>query len=383
MCGNSLGLQPKSTKEFVMQELSDWAEFGVEGFSKAKKPWLRAHQYVCDSLARITGALPTEVVPANSLTVNLHLLLLSFYKPTPGRFRILCEKKAFPSDLYALKSQIKHQGLNPDEVLREIQPDQGEFTISDEAVLEAIREEGDKLALVMMGGVNYYTGKVFDMKGITEATHAAGAICGFDLAHGVGNVELKLNEWDVDFACWCNYKYLNAGPGAVGGMFIHSKHLEKTPELTGWWGVPEEHRFKMEPDFQYGNTAAGWQISTPPVIPIAMLRASMDIFDEAGMPAILEREKVLTDYLRELLNEILKQPEHRDLFSIITPDEGQGAQLSLRFNRHGKKVFDHLSANNIICDWREPGVIRLAPAPLYNTCEELLALAEILKSYRA
>lgn len=383
-CGNSLGLQPRAAMEALRQELEDWALLGVDGYTQAQTPWLQYHRRFSESLAAITGALSTEVVAMNALTVNLHLLLSAFYRPTPQRFRILFEHKAFPSDVYALKSQIRIRGLDPDAVLREISPREGEHVLHEEDILQSIREEGGHLALVLMGGINYYTGQVFDMEKITAAAHAEGGLAGFDLAHAVGNIELHLHDWRVDFAAWCSYKYLNSGPGAVAGVFIHENHCQNPGlvKLEGWWGGKDVVKFNMEPDFEGPATIESWQMSTAQVLPMSVHRAALDIFDEAGMSAIIAKSRSLSGYLETLLKEIQQMASFENMFSIITPPQRRGAQLSLLFHREGRDVFDYLTRNGVVADWRKPDVIRVAPAPLYNTYSEVYRFAEFLRNYR-
>lgn len=384
LCGNSLGLQPKSTAASIQQELDDWAQLGVEGHVHGRRPWLSFHEMFAAPLARLTGAKEHEVVAMNALTVNLHLLMISFYRPTEKRFRIICEEKAFPSDTYALNSQARLHGRSAEEVIREISPRPGTARIAPEDILKAIQEEGDALAMVMIGGVNYYSGQVFNMQEITREAHAVGAICGFDLAHAIGNIELKLHDWDVDFAAWCSYKYLNSGPGSVAGIYVHEKHASNpsTFRLAGWWGHDKASRFQMGPEFQAIPTAESWQMSNAPVLSMAAHKASLDLFDEAGIDRLIAKSKRLTGFLNEQLEEVLRMPQHNGLFSIITPEE-RGCQLSLLFHRDGKKVFEYLFANGIIADWREPNVIRIAPAPLYNSFNDAYQFAQVLSQYNA
>ncbi len=377
-CGNSLGLQPKSTSYLMLKELEDWAAFGVEGHTQARNPWLYYHHLFSESLARVVGAEKEEVVAMNTLTVNLHLLMLSFYRPANGRYKIMMEAGAFPSDQYAIETQVKMYGYEPADAIIEIAPREGEHTIRDEDILQAISDAGSELALVLFGGVNYYTGQLFDMKRITEAAHRVGAYAGYDLAHAVGNVSLQLHDWGVDFACWCSYKYLNSGPGGVGGIFVHRHHGNnpKTFRLAGWWGNEEGTRFQMKKGFVPQKGAASWQMSNAPVFNMVAHRASLDIYDKAGMSALREKSLKLTAYLEFLLNTIEGLP-----FIIITPKEAhrRGAQLSLLFLERGREVFDALTAEGIITDWREPDVIRVAPVPLYNTYEDVFRLYKVLR----
>lgn len=379
-CGNSLGLQPKSAAWLFQRELDDWATHGVEGHFRARNPWMYYHNQFSESLAKIVGAHPSEVVAMNTLTVNLHLLLISFYRPTKERYKIIMEAGAFPSDQYAIETQVRMHGFAPEEAIIEIAPKEGEHTLNDEDILNVIRAEGDKVACVMMGGVNYYTGQLYDMKTITEVAHEVGAICGFDLAHAMGNVPMKLHDWNVDFACWCSYKYLNSGPGGVGGIFVHEKHGNdpNTPRLAGWWGNDESTRFKMKKGFVPAQGAASWQMSNAPVFNMVAHKASLDIFDKLTVEKLREKSLVLTAYLEFLLGQL----PHLN-FEIITPKEPhrRGAQLSMLFAEKGKEVFEHLENNGVIADWREPNVIRVAPVPMYNSFEDVYKLYETLRSF--
>ncbi len=378
--GNSLGLQPKTTKSFIEQELNDWAKYGVEGHFMAQNPWLPYHEFLTENMAKIVGALPEETVMMNQLTVNLHLLMVSFYRPTKQRYKIICEAKAFPSDQYALQSQVKFHGLKIEDALIEIEPRKGEYTIRHEDIYEAIEKNKDSLALIMIGGVNYFTGQVFDMKSIVEAGHKAGAIVGFDLAHGAGNLKLQLHDWNVDFACWCSYKYLNSGPGSVAGAFVHQKHLKNTdlPMFAGWWGHDKKTRFLMDKTFVPMQTAERWQMSNAPVFSMAACRASLEIFAEVGMDALVEKSKSLTAYLEFIVEDINKQKNN--CLQIITPKENRGCQISIVANGYGKDLFNKLMESGVIPDWREPNVIRCAPVPLYNSYEDIYRFGEILKS---
>lgn len=381
-CGNSLGLQPKQAEASILQELNDWANLGVEGHTQARRPWVSYHEHLCEALAEITGSKPSEVVAMNALTVNLHLLMASFYRPSKTRFRILCEAKAFPSDQYALQSQAEWHGFTPAQAIREIHPREGQHYLSHDDIVQAIREEGDQLALVMIGGVNYYSGQVFDMEAITREAHKVGAIAGFDLAHAIGNIQLKLHEWNVDFAAWCSYKYLNSGPGGTAGVFIHEKHAtsSETFRLKGWWGHNKAERFKMGPDFEPIPTAESWQMSNAPVLSMAVQIASLELFRQAGMTNLLEKSKALTAYADQLLRVLMEQGPLAGAFEIITPKE-RGCQLSLLFSRHGRAVFDYLTAKGVIADWREPNVIRIAPVPLYNQFSDIYRLASLLAQF--
>jgi kynureninase len=381
--GNSLGLQPKSAQAYVQQEMDDWAKWGVEGHFHGKNPWFSYHEFLTEKAARVVGALPKEVVVTHSLTTNLHLLMVSFYRPSGTRTKILCEAKAFPSDLYALESQVRFHGLNPDVDLVGLAPREGEHILREEDVLAKIAELGDTLALIMIGGVNYYTGQLMDMPAITKAGHAVGAIVGFDLAHAAGNIHLKLHEWDVDFAAWCSYKYLNSGPGGVSGMYVHERFANRPdlPRFAGWWGYDKATRFLMEPGFKPMEGAEGWQLSNAPVISMAAHWASLEIFDEVGMERLNEKTVLLTGYLEFILDELTAKYQDQCRFEIITPREKtrRGAQLSILVHGKGKALFDALSANGVVADWREPNVIRVAPAPLYNSFEDVYYLGKLLE----
>ena len=374
MCGNSLGLQPKRTKEFLNQELDDWATFGVEGHFHAKNPWLPYHEFLAESYAKIVGAKSSEVVAMNTLTVNLHLMMVSFYRPTQKRHKIIIEGDAFPSDIYAVESQIKHHGFLPENSLIKLRPRDGESAIRTEDISAIIEREGDEIALIMLGGVNYYTGQVFDFEKITKIAHNKGINVGFDLAHAAGNIKLELHKWGVDFAVWCSYKYLNSGPGSVAGAFVHEKHHNTNlPRFAGWWGHNKEDRFKMPDKFNPIASAEGWQLSNPPILSLAAIRASLSIFDEVGMDKLLSKSIKLTDYLVFLLNSI-----NTDRIEIITPKE-RGCQLSIRVNNGDKKLFDSITVKGVIADWREPDVIRVAPIPLYNSFQDVFNFYSLLK----
>ena len=374
MCGNSLGLQPKRTKEFLNQELDDWATFGVEGHFHAKNPWLPYHEFLAESYAKIVGAKSTEVVAMNTLTVNLHLMMVSFYRPTQKRHKIIIEGDAFPSDIYAVESQIKHHGFLPESSLIKLRPRDGDSAIRTEDISAIIEKEGDEIALIMLGGVNYYTGQVFDFEKITKIAHNKGINVGFDLAHAAGNIKLELHKWGVDFAVWCSYKYLNSGPGSVAGAFVHEKHHNTNlPRFAGWWGHNKEDRFKMPDKFNPIISAEGWQLSNPPILSLAAIRASLSIFDEVGMDKLVSKSKKLTDYLVFLLNSI-----ESDRIEIITPEE-RGCQLSIRVKNGDKKLFDSITVKGVIADWREPDVIRVAPIPLYNSFQDVFKFYTILE----
>ncbi len=387
LCGNSLGLQPKKTKEYIFQELEDWKNLGVEGHLHAKNPWFHYHEFLRDSTARITGALSHEVVVMNSLTTNLHLLMVSFYRPDAKRYKIIFEKGPFSSDRYALATQVKFHAerggsklFNPDDALIELNPRKGEITHRTSDIISTIKEHASELALVMIGGVNYYTGQLFDMKAITQAAHEAGAIAGFDLAHAAGNVPLQLHDWNVDFAAWCSYKYLNAGPGAVGGAFVHDRYAtdKSLPRFAGWWGNDPETRFTMPLDFIPRKGADGWQLSNAPVFSMAALRASMEIFDEAGMERLSDKSKKLTGYLAFIINVLNEQCKGTNQITIITPEAERGCQLSLVIQHHGKLIHDYISEHGVISDWRHPDVIRVAPAPLYNSFNDVYNFGKLL-----
>ncbi len=378
LTGNSLGLQPKTTRSYIEQELKDWETLGVEGHFKAKNPWMPYHEFLTNSMANVVGAKPVETVVMNSLTVNLHLLMVSFYRPTQTRYKIVIEAGAFPSDQYAVQSQIKFHGFDIADSLIELTPREGENYLRIEDVEKTIVEKADSIALVLLGGVNYYTGQKFDMRRVTEIGHRIGAIVGFDLAHAAGNVELNLHDWNADFAAWCSYKYLNAGPGGIAGVFVHERHSEAfdLPRFAGWWGHEKTTRFLMGDKFLPMRGAEGWQLSNPPIFQLAALKASLDIFQEAGMKALVEKSKKLTGYLEFLLGEI-----RDERISVITPaaETERGCQLSIRVRNADKNLFKRITTGGVIADWREPDVIRVAPVPLYNSFADVYKLAEILK----
>ena len=384
-CGNSLGLQPKTASVALQQELNDWAQFAVEGHFHAKNPWFSYEKLFDMPLAKLVGAKPSEVCALGSLTNNLHLLMVSFYRPTAKRFKILCEEKPFASDQYALESQVKFHGYNPDKAIVELKPRAGEFTLRTEDILAKIEELNDELALVMIGGVNYYTGQAFDMKSITETAHKAGALAGFDLAHAMGNLVMNLHDWNVDFACWCNYKYLNSGPGSVAGIFVHEKHGNnpELPRFAGWWGNNPDTRFKMEKGFIPAIGADGWQLSNAPVFSMAVHKMALAIFDEAGIENLREKSEKLTSYLEFIIDEInsRQSTDHRPQIKILTPRNiaERGCQLSLVFSVNGKQIHEQLLKAGIITDWRNPDVIRLAPAPLYNSFEDVWKFGDELQ----
>jgi len=378
LCGNSLGLQPKLAERYVQDELRNWREFAVDGHFHSERPWLSYHRQATAGFAQLTGAEPDEVVAMNTLTVNLHLLMASFYRPTPGRYRIVIEEKAFPSDRYAAMSQLRLAGFDPDDGLLEWRAtnDAGTLDIRD---LEALlAEHGDSVALLLLPGVQYYSGQVLDMAAICRLGREAGCRVGLDLAHAIGNVELALHDWAPDFAAWCTYKYLNAGPGAIAGAFIHSSHFspENLDQLHGWWGHEEKTRFRMRPTFTPAHGAELWQMSNPPILSLAPVIASLELFREAGLPALRKKSADLTGYLDWLIGE-----RYADRIACITPRDGRGAQLSLRLRdagSRGRELFDALCALNVTGDWREPDVIRVAPAPLYNSYGDVHEFAERL-----
>jgi kynureninase len=376
--GNSLGLQPRSTRKFILEELTDWARLGVEGHFHAGRPWVYFHKFSKKALATLVGAKPSEVVAMNQLTVNLHLMMVSFYSPSATRYKILTEAGSFSSDQYAFESQVRGKGIDPADAIVELTPRPGEFCLRTEDIVQAIRDQAGQLALVIFGAVQYYSGQYFNLREITSAGHKAGAIVGFDLAHAIGNVPLHLHHDGVDFAVWCSYKYLNSGPGGVGGVFVHKRHATNVqlPRLAGWWGHDEKERFQMKKGFSPMAGADGWQISNFPVISGAAHLASLKIFQEVGMEALRKKSIHLTGYLEFLLREIKSEQ-----FTLITPEDpaSRGCQLSILMKVNGRKVFHALTKKGIVADWREPDVIRVAPVPLYNTFEEVWRFAEVFK----
>jgi kynureninase len=365
-CGHSLGLEPKRAKHFIEQALEDWAQLGVDAHFQARSPWMPYHRLLTEQTAVLVGAQPGEVVVMNSLTVNLHLMMVSFYRPTTARHKVLIEHGAFPSDRYAVQSQIRFHGFDPASSLIELKPRPGEECIRDEDVISTIEREGNSIAVILLGGVNYATGQAFDMAAITQSGQERGCVVGFDLAHAAGNLPLKLHEWGPDFAVWCGYKYLNGGPGCSGGCFVHERHSNagNLPRFAGWWGHDEQTRFAMGPNFQPMAGAEGWQLSNPPILALAALRASMEIFSEAGMDRVRERSLSLTGYLEFLLGR-----HSSPTFAIISPREPErrGAQLSLRILCHDQSLCERLAAQGVIADWRPPDILRVAPVPLYNS----------------
>ena len=377
--GNSLGLQPKRTKNYVDEVMKDWAELAVEGHFYADKPWWDYHERLAEPLAKVVGAKTEEITVMNTLTVNLHLLMVSFYNPTAKRYKIICEEKAFPSDQYMLQSQARFHGFNPDETIVEVKKRDGEHFWRTEDILAKIEEVGEELALVLIGGVNYYNGQVMDMEAITKAGKAVGANVGWDLAHGAGNVELKLHDWNADFAAWCSYKYMNSGPGNASGVFVHERYLGKKdiPRFEGWWGTKKETRFLMKPEFEPMENADAWQLSNAPILSVAPYLASLELFEEVGMEALIEKRNKIVAYLEFVLKEIDAEVSE-STFEIITPKD-RGCQLSVFLHGQGKSLFNYLMENGVITDWREPNVIRLAPAPFYCSFEDMYRFGQILK----
>lgn len=379
--GNSLGLQPKNARNVVLEEMEDWALYGVEGHTMSRRPWVKYHEFFTDALAKIVGAKSTEVVAMNGLTTNLHLLMTSFYRPQGSKTKILCEGKAFPSDQYALQSQLRFHGLDASHLI-EIAPNQDDELLNIDLIYQTIEAHKDEIAMLMMGGVNYYTGQVLPMKEITAFAKERGIVVGWDLAHGAGNVPLELHDWGVDFAAWCGYKYLNSGPGGVSGVFIHERHHGKKdiPRFEGWWGHDKESRFAMPERFNPISTAEAWQLSNAPVFAMAPLLASLELFEKAGMPALRKKALQLSDYLRFVIHEAFTAAGKT--YKILTPkaDDARGAQVSLVVPGVGKQVFDYLAENNVIADWREPDVIRLAPVPMYNSFIDVFAFGQLLEN---
>tara|TARA_R110002020_G_scaffold445961_1_gene657994 strand:+ start:75142 stop:76410 length:1269 start_codon:yes stop_codon:yes gene_type:complete len=377
--GNSLGLQPKRTQTYIDEVMADWKEMAVEGHFHAEKPWWDYHERLAAPMARVVGARTAEICVMNTLTVNLHLLMVSFYRPTQQRYKILCEEKAFPSDQYMLQSQVRFHGLDADKAIVEIKKRNGEHFWRTEDVLDKIRELGDELALVLIGGVNYYNGQVFDMGAITKAGKSVGAYVGWDLAHAVGNVDLRLHDWEVDFAAWCSYKYMNSGPGNASGIFVHEKHLGKKdiPRFEGWWGTNKDTRFLMKPEFEPMPNADAWQLSNAPILSLAPYLASLELFTEVGMEALMAKRDRLVAYLQFVLQEVDKEVESS--FEIITPEE-RGSQLSVLLHGEGRSLFDYLMKNGVITDWREPNVIRLAAAPFYCSYGDMYRFGQLLKA---
>ncbi len=382
-CGNSLGLQPRATRQAVVDELDYWSELAVEGHFRGRLPWMDYHEFVRDDLAAIVGAKPIEVVAMNSLSVNLHLLMVSFYRPSAERSAILIEKSAFPSDRYAVEAQVRFHGYDPDDALIELEPDLADGTLSDAAVLAAIEQHGSRVALVLLPGVQYLTGQSFDLASITQAAHAKGCMVGFDLAHAAGNIDLNLHDVGCDFAVWCTYKYLNSGPGAVGAAFVHERHANTTrPRFAGWWGHEKSTRFEMGPEFKPTPGADGWQLSNPPILALAPLRMSLEVFKRAGFAGLREKSRALTGYLEWLIEQRVS-----DMLAVVTPKDAsrRGCQLSLRVKgprESGRKLFEHLQRDGIVVDWREPDIIRASPTPLYNRFIDCRRLIESVAQWR-
>jgi kynureninase len=382
LCGNSLGLQPRSAKKHIHDQLNAWEDNAVEGWFMGNEPWLNYHKQLLSPLANILGAKEAEITVMNSLTVNLHLLMVSFYKPTSKRYKILMEAGAFPSDQYAVESQARFHGFDPKDAVIEVAPRAGETILRTEDILKQIADNADELALVLFSGINYYTGQFFDLEAIAKAGHAAGAMVGFDLAHAAGNVPLKLHDWDADFACWCSYKYMNSGPGGISGIFVHEKHFEDKSlnRFAGWWGYRRDKQFLMAPGFEAENGAEGWNVSTSPILLMALHRASLDIFEKVGgLTALRTKSETLTGYLEYKINEVNKK-YGEDAYQIITPADKcqRGCQLSVVCKRDAKAIFNYLADNGVIGDWREPDVIRLSPVPLYNSYADVYKASESL-----
>ena len=384
-CGNSLGLMPKGVRAAVEQEFADWERLAVEGHFHGVSPWMHYHETLTEGSAALVGAKPIEVVVMNNLTVNLHLLMVSFYRPTATRYQILMEGGAFPSDQYAVESQARLHGLDPADTIVELVPRPGEHTLRTEDILAKISELGNSLATIIMGGVNYYTGQAFDMAAITHAGHAVGATVGFDLAHAAGNLRLHLHDWDVDFACWCTYKYLNSGPGGTSGVFVHERYAHRPDigRLAGWWGHDPTSRFQMKKGFRPMPGAAGWQLSNAQIFPMALHRVSLDIVERAGgMAALRQKSERLTGYLEAQLNELQLSDSKLEIITPADPAQ-RGCQLSLLVRERGRELFDFLAGRGIITDWREPNVIRLAPVPLYNSFADVRRVGEALREFYA
>ncbi len=377
LCGNSLGLMPSQTRDIINQELKDWATYGVEGHFEAKIPWFSYHENLAAPMARIVGAEPSEVVIMNSLTTNLHLLMVSFYRPTKARHKILIDYSAFPSDQYAVASQLRYHGYDPEDGVIELIPDQGEI-VSTSTIIRTIEDHKDELALVMLGGVNYYTGQAFEISKIAAVANRLGITIGLDLAHAAGNIPLQLHDDNIDFAAWCSYKYINSGPGSLSGIFIHKKHHNDSsiPRFEGWWGHDKDVRFKMEDRFVPIRSAEAWQLSNPPILSMAAVYSSLQIFDEVGFDNLVMKSTKLTSFLEFLLVDLLGEK-----ISLLTPSQPnqRGAQLSIVVKENGKAVYDQLSENGVICDWREPSVIRVAPVPLYNTYTDVYRFVKIME----
>jgi len=379
--GNSLGLQPKKAQQYVNEVMNNWAELGVEGHFTGSKPWWDYQERFAEPLSKVVGAKPAEITVMNTLSVNLNLLLVSFYRPTKQRFKIICEEKAFPSDQYLIQEQVKYHGLDPKIAIIEVKRRNGEHNFRTEDIVAAIRDAGNELALVLIGGINYYTGQVLDMQTITQAGHQVGAYVGWDLAHAAGNIKMDLHNWQVDFAAWCSYKYMNAGPGSASGIFIHQKHhASNLPRFAGWWGHNKERRFLMQPAFDPIQSAEGWQISNPPILSMAPYLGSVAMFDEVGMDALIAKRDLITAYLEFIITDVASQVNAN--FEIITPSqpEQRASQLSILLHGQGRELFTYLMQNGVIIDWREPNVIRLAPVPFYTSFQDIYNFGQILKA---
>lgn len=383
LCGNSLGLQPKSTKDAILKELDHWKEHGVEGHFRGEMPWMYYHKFFIEQSAKLVGAKNDEVVIMNTLTTNLHLMMVSFYVPTKDRYKIIMEGGAFPSDQYAMETQAKFHGFDPEDAIIELNPREGEYTLRTEDILDTIKSEGDKVALVMLGGVNYYTGQFFDLEAITKTGHSVGAKVGFDLAHAAGNVPLRLHDWNVDFAVWCTYKYINSGPGGPSGVFVHERHGENhdLPRFAGWWGHDESERFLMKKGYVPMKGAAGWQLSNAQIFGMAALKSSLDMFHEVGMDKLREKSEKLVHFMETLINDI-NEKEQR--YNIITPSspKDRGCQLSILTGDEGKALFDYLTEKGVVADWREPNVIRVAAVPMYNSFEDVYHFVQLLENFK-
>ena len=379
LCGNSLGLQPITTESSVMQELEDWKKYGVEGHFHARRPWMPYHEFLTSAMANVVGAKPIEVVVMNTLSVNLHLMMVSFFRPQGKRKKILIEFDAFPSDKYAVESQLRYHGLDPDEDMIQLRAREGEVLIREEDIEQVIAEKGSEIALIMLGNTNYYTGQFFDMKKIASLGHAQGCVVGFDCAHGAGNVELNLHDSGIDFAVWCSYKYLNSGPGSLGGCFVHERHAynKELPRFAGWWGHNKDTRFKMRDGFDPIPGVESWQLSNPPILSMAAIKASLELFDEAGISNLRRKAISLTRYCEFVIDQI-----GNDRIQIITPRDPykRGSQLSIQVRNADKELFNRITEKGVIADWREPDVIRIAPTAFYNSYEDVYHFSQILKS---
>lgn len=376
--GNSLGLQPKITQQYIQQELDDWASLGVEGHFEAKHPWMPYHEFLTETMAKIVGAKPIEVVIMNTLTTNLHLLMVSFYRPTASKYKILIESDAFPSDRYAVQTQLDFHGFDPEDGLVEWKPKPGTELLEIDELERILEDQGDEIALLLIGGVNYYTGQFLNLKRISDLGHSYGCMVGIDLAHGVGNIMPNLHDSDVDFAAWCTYKYMNSGPGSLGGLFVHEKHAhdKSLKRFAGWWSHNKSTRFNMRQPLDVIPGAEGWQLSNPPILSMAAIRASLDLFDKVGMQALRKKSEQLTGYLEYLIKDLKNEQ-----IKIITPEnpEERGCQLSIQLKNADKSLHQQLMDKHVITDWREPDVIRCAPVPFYNTYEDVYSMVDILK----